>query len=812
MAKNKLVGADYTPPDLIAKVTGRAKYAEDFRAEGMLFCKLLLSPMPHCRVRRVDTRAAEAMDGVVAIMRADDELLPAGRPLAERPLTDEPLYEGQPILAVAAISETIAADAIEKIELDLEPLPFALDPLDSLRPGGPNAMIDGNVLVTRQTDEGRETVIEEMKWDAAVFEEAGPDRLPMGPAQDEWTIGDLDAAFAEADLVLEQSFYNQSLTHHPLEPRSVMSYWQNGKAYVHISSQSVAITHGVLAGALGMETKDVVLISEFTGGGFGSKIVGTINMAIPPLLAKKTGRPVMHRVTRYEENYFGRARPALHINARVGFRKDGKVTGMDLFVVQDNGPYGKQSDMGTAAGVASLAYQPSGMRYRGISVLTNTPPRAPQRAPGGAPITAMLEPMMDRAANQLGIDRLEMRKINSPVSQAKFEGNLESNVTTAYVDEAFDKLDAMIDWKSAKQRSGSRDGSRVTGVGVAMSAFTAGASGFDGLMVIRPDDGKLVLHSGVGNLGTHSYSDTSRVAADVLGMPWDQCEVVWGSTAKHLPWTCVQAGSMTTHSVTRAVHAAAMDAMRKLQEIAALDLGGSAEQYEVDEGRVFRKGSPSRGLSFAQAARRAIELGGKFDGHELAEDLNPMTRTSATALAGTGLLGAARDNYERAGDVYSFVAGFVEVEVDTETGSLEIKDYVAVTDCGTVMNPRSLGAQLHGGGVQGFGLARTQKWVYDPRWGIPFAHRFYTARPPGILDVPSAMRWGAVDIPDPLNPVGAKGIGEPPIGAGAAALLCAIQDALGDEVFNRTPIMTDTILSAIEDLPEADYTMRSNHT
>ena len=144
MAESRLIGKSYSTADLVAKATGRARYAEDFRAEGMLFAKLLVSPMPHGRVRRIDTSAAEALPGVAAILRADD--LPAVDAPNERALTDEPLYEGEPILAVAAVDETTAAEAVERIVLDLEPLPFVLDPLDSLRPGGPNARLDGNTM------------------------------------------------------------------------------------------------------------------------------------------------------------------------------------------------------------------------------------------------------------------------------------------------------------------------------------------------------------------------------------------------------------------------------------------------------------------------------------------------------------------------------------------------------------------------------------------------------------------------------------------------------------------------------------------
>ncbi len=169
---------------------------------------------------------------------------------------------------------------------------------------------------------------------------------------------------------------------------------------------------------------------------------------------------------------------------------------------------------------------------------------------------------------------------------------------------------------------------------------------------------------------------------------------------------------------------------------------------------------------------------------------------------GKGAVGVAKDNYERAGSIYSFVVGFARVEIDTETGDVEIMDYAAVTDCGRVMNPRSLAAQLHGGAIQGFGMALGQKWIFDPQWGQSFTHRFYSARPPSILDVPSVLKADFVNVPDPHTPVGAKGIGEPPVGAGEAALVCAISDALGGHQFGRTPIMLDMILNALEGRPD----------
>src|SRR5436190_15197668 len=196
----KLVGVDYTTPDLVAKVTGRAKYAEDYRAEGMLFAKILLSPMPHARVRKIDASAALAMPGVKAILTADD--LPDLRG-AERALTNEPLYQGEPILAVAAVSEAIAAEAIERVTIDLEPLPFVVDPVESLRPTGANARLEGNVWVTPPPAPGgsgragrgagpggqNRPKIETLKWTAADFAAAADGALPIGRVPDEWSYG-----------------------------------------------------------------------------------------------------------------------------------------------------------------------------------------------------------------------------------------------------------------------------------------------------------------------------------------------------------------------------------------------------------------------------------------------------------------------------------------------------------------------------------------------------------------------------------------------------------------------------------------------
>lgn len=812
MADHKLIGKNYQTPDLVAKVTGRAKYAEDFRAEGMLFCKLLLSPRPHARITNIDASAALAMPGVHGIITADDmpapeapsapaDAAPAPPPIAaEVALTKEPVYEGEPILALAADSEELAAEAIERIVVTYEPLPFVIDPLESLRPGGPNGRTEGNVFVG--------PAMQTLKWTAEDMAQVDAGRFPStAEATETRVFGDIEQGFKEADLIIERDHYQQTTGHQPLETRSAMAYWQNGKLYLHGSTQSVARTVSSVARWVGIEPEEVVLISEFTGGGFGSKIPGAHSMAIPALLSRKlNGRPVMMRISREEETYIGRTRPGYQGWIRMGFRKDGRVTACDVFVVEASGPYRRQGDHATSANNTSLMYQVPHMRFRGVSVATNTPPGTSQRAPGGLQASVMFEPMIDEAARKLGIDRVAIRILNAPEGQPEFglvppdapPDRPRSTLTSCFVKECLTRGAEMFNWEERKARSGQRRGSLVTGVAVATGSYTSGSIGVDGLCLLKPD-GKLYIYQGIGNLGTHSVIDTARVIAEQVDMPWEKCEVVWGNTGNHLAWSSVQAGSQTTYAHSRANYAAGQALKRTLQELAAQDLGGSPDDYDVANERVFRRGNPGRAITFAKAAERAIQLGGKFDGHEVPKELNGMTKASAAALAGLGLMGVARDNLPRNGSTYSFQAAFIEVEVDVETGVYRIVDYLAVADVGTVMHPNSLGGQIHGGAIQGFGHVRSQKLVYDPHYGAALANRLHHNKPPTILDIPvdTPMKWAAVEIPDPSNPVGAKGIGEPAIGAGGGVLMCALADAVGDGLLRRTPVHPEQILMSL---------------
>lgn len=802
MSDYRLVGKDFTPPDVIGKVTGKAKYAEDFRVDGMVYARMLTSPMAHGKVTNIDTSAAEAMDGVIGILTADDV------PEVEAPnaaiLTNSPAYIGDPILAVAALDEKTAEDAIAAIKIDIEPLPFVTDPLDSLLTGGPNAREEGNVYARSSEGSGFRTI----KWTKEQIDEFRAGKEPSGEFAAEWSYGDLDKGFADAKVVFEESFVTTGYAHMSMEPRTAMAYWQNGTCYVHASAQSQSFMMPGLARMLGVEIKDVVLISENTGGGFGSKIGAYPIAVLPGYFSKKIGRPVQLRVTREQEYYMGSARVGFQGWLRMGFDEKGKATATDVFIIEDIGSNATGGDASSAGGAISMVYDPDAMRFRGLPVMTNTTPRGAQRGPGQNQIAAVMAPIMDKAAKALELDPLEVRKLNAANNETTVNAD-QKPVTSAYLKEALDMGAEMFDWTNRRNQT-KRNGSKVRGLGIGQGYHSAGAKGFDGLIRITPD-GKLHVHTGVGNLGTYSYASTSRAAAEILKVEWDNCEIHNGNSEKNLPWNSYQAGSVSTFAHTRTNYVAAMDALRKMKAIAADTMGGEAEDYDIDGQRVFRTDNPALAMSYGAIAARAIQLGGEYSGQTYPEDINEITARSVQNIAGTGLVGVAKDNLPQEGVIPGLACAFVEIELDLETGKYDVLDYVGIAECGTVLFPKGLAQQMKGGAVWGMGMAGLERHVYDPQNGLPANVSYHQCGIPSYLDVPSVTRTGAVDIADPQNPFGARGIGEPAMGCAVAALTSAISDALDGHIFGRTPVSSDMIVNHVAGREQSFLPLQTNN-
>ena len=799
------IGSDFTPPDITGKVTGAAKYAEDIRVDGLVYARLLTSPMPHARVRNLDVSDALAMEGVVGVLTAED--VPEAAPPRAAMLTNEPVFVGDPILAIAAVDDTIASNALGKIRIEYEPLPFCVDPLESLRAGGPDARLGGNVYAPAGFTD-RSAKPEPFKWTDEELDGFLQGVPPAGDTPIQWSVGDIDEGFRQASFVIEKNFVTAGYAHHSMEPRSSMAYWQNGRCYLHGPSQSQSSMLPGLAQMIGIGLDELVYINENCGGGFGSRSTPYPMLVLPAYFSRKINRPVALHLSRADEFYLGKARSGFQGNVKIGFRDDGRIAAMDLFLVQDIGCQTGFPSAAAAAGATSLVYQPETMRFRAIPVMTNTTPKGAQRGPGQNQIASAIEPLLDQAAVNLEVDRLDIRVRNAPDNDS-LHGPGQDPMTSAYIKEAIAKGAERFNWAEKSQRSGQKRGSRVTGIGVGQAYHSAGRDGYDGLLRIAPD-GKIHIHSGVGNLGTYSYASTTRPAADVLRCNWDNVVLHYGKSTEHLPWSSAQNGSNTTFTHTRANYVAALDAVAKIREVAAAKLGGSPDNYDIADERVFAIADPNTSLSFAAVAQAAMELGGRFDGSEVPDEIHAVTKAAVRGIRGSGLIGVAKDSLGRRGAVPGLAVGFVELELDLETGKYDIIEYLGVADCGTIVHPMGLASQVRSGAVWGFGMAGLERHVYDRQSGIPANIGFYQCKPATYLDLPDKLDWDAVDLPDRDNPVGAKGIGEPVMGCAAAAVLCALTDALGGHVFNRVPVTPDMILNYLADQPQSTDAMSTN--
>jgi len=799
------IGKDFTPPDVPGKVTGRIKYAEDYTREGMVYARLLTSPIPHARVIDIDASEALAMEGVLGMLTADD-VYPDGEPQSTglKMLTNEPTLVGEPILAVAAVDEKTAETAISRISVTFERLPFVLDPLDSLQPGGADAYNGGNTFVFRQG-----FAVEKWTSDQVASLRAGNE--PTAEPQQTVEYGDLEAAFGESSFVYEGTFTNAGYPHMSMEPRSALAYWEDGKLYLHGGSQSLTAFADGIAGVIGVPKEDLVFVNAATGGGFGQRArAGSIPIyGVPAKLSQKINRPVMMRVTREEEFTIGGARQGLTGWIKVGFKPDGVMAACDLWIVSDNGGKGGGADAYSAADCISVLYQADAVRFRGTAIGTNTAHRGAQRGPGQNQIAPIISPILDAAADELGVSRFDIRKINTPMT-GDVGGPQRTPFTSAYMPETLDLAAEQFGWEERQSRRRRTNGSKVIGLGIGQGYHNAGRSGMDGIVMMGPD-GRLKVHNGVGNLGTYSYASTSRAAAEVLKMPWERVDIVTGRTDLHLPITSPQDGSNSIFTNTRTFYGAAQDMLAKMKEIASGDLGGTPEDYDISNERVHQIADESVGMTFGQVAARALELGGKYTGSsDLPEELAEWTQISVSRLAGSAFMGVFHDPRHE-GNPPGFTVSCIEIELDTETGKYEILDLINVADSGTIMHPKGMENQLVGGAVWGIGLSGYERHLYDPQNGMPASTGYWQSKVPTFLDTPVKIQTGWVDLPDPENPVGARGVGEPAQGSVSAALTAAISDALGGHIFGASPITADMIINHVAGTSEDSKLLAQNN-
>ncbi len=751
--KLKWVGTRPPRPDGVDKVTGRAKFGADLYVPGMLIGKVLRSPHPHAVIKSIDTSKAEALPGVKSVLTRADfedreaELVPAGemmvnyRDIVRNVMAREKaLYEGHAVAAVAATSNSIAKKALKLIEVDYEPLPHVIDAVAAMRPGAP-------------------ILHEDMITD-------GVDPAPTEPSnvakRVEFTLGDVEAGFAAADVVIEREFDTQPVHQAYIEPHAcVASVAEDGQAELWVTTQGHYVVRAHCARLLGMDISKIRVTASEIGGGFGGQTV----VYLEPValgLSRKAGRPVKMVMTRDEVFRASGPTSGAHMKIKIGATKDGKITAGEAELIYQAGAF-PGSPVQPGAMCAFAPYDLENVKAVGWDVVTNRSKVAAYRAPG-APISEYaVECVVDELAKRLGIDPIDLRLTN-----AAKEG------TRAAYGPKFGPIGLVESLEQAKAHPHYQAALGPNqGRGVA-SGFWFNIGGETCASLIVNEDGTTALTVGTPDIGG-SRASLCMMTAEELGIDVDQVRPIIADTAS-LGSTFLTGGSRATFSSGMAAIDAARDVVQQLCERAAKIWEIPADAVEWEDGY----------------ARPAGANAGNFE---------PMSLAEIAAIAGTTggpIVGHAQINAQGAGP--SFGTHLVDVEVDRETGRVTVLRYTVLQDAGKAIHPSYVEGQFQGGAVQGIGWALNEEYIYGEDGKLENAG-FLDYRIPVASDVPM-IDTVIVEVPNPRHPYGVRGVGETPIIPPMAAIANAIENALGIR-FCELPMSPPKVLKAIGEMAAA---------
>ncbi|MDW8147770.1 MAG: xanthine dehydrogenase family protein molybdopterin-binding subunit [Roseiflexaceae bacterium] len=734
------------------KITGRAKYAGDLTLPGMLHARLVLSPYAHAQIVSIDARAARAAPGVVAVLTADD-LPTRNRAVNSRHSAllakDRVLWCGQPVVAVLGETEAAARDAADLVMIEYEPLPPIVDVRQAAMPDAPVIWPEG------LPKEGADLTAAHAAVDKGEQETAGaPSNI-----HDEvhFARGDVERGFAEADLVIERVYRTPMVHQGYLEPHASVAEPDpyRGSITIYTSTQGQFSVRDEVARLLSLPKHKVRVVPMTIGGGFGAKY-GIIDPLVAAL-AITVKRPVRLVLTRTEDFLSTTPSPAAIVELKVGARADGALTAIQARVLMDNGvfPFTLGGIVGTLLGGY---YKCPNVKIDCYEVLTHKPQAGAYRAPGAPTATFAIESTIDDIARALGRDPLEFRLQNA----AETGDPMGNNDPWPHMGLKL-VLERLRDHPAWKDRQVGPN----EGIGIAIGGWPCGMS--PAASVCRVDtDGTVRIHVGSVDIsGVHS--SLVLVAAEILDIPPEQVELIQGDTHSG-PYAGPSGGSQTIYSVAGAVANAARAVREKLLHVAADRFEASAADLELRNGVVSVKGFPDKALPIGELAAIAERKAGG-PGPIVAEGVAAVSENAP-----------------------GFVAHLAKVYVDPETGQATLKQYVAVQDVGFALNPATVAGQIHGGSVQGIGWGLYEEMVYDEN-GQLLTASFMDYNLPAFDQVPD-IEAVLVENPSPHGPFGARGVGEPPITAGAAAIANAICDATGVRV-TELPIRSERLWRAM---------------
>ena len=741
MADNSVLGKSYPRVDGADKVTGRSQYASDVYLPGMLYCKVLKSTRTHARIVNIDTSKAEQSPGVRAVITARDfpDVRYGSTALKDRRVLamEKVSYIGDPIVAVAAVDELTAQEALELVKVEYEDLPTVVSPLDAVGTGAP--MVHENM---------------------EQFEGFSPDLVGNLCTILDSDRGDVDKAFQEADYVFEDTLKSQAINQGFLEPMvCVVDVDPSGRINVWASTQGSYQIRAQLAGLIDVPISRIRVIAMELGGGFGAKLRVCIE-AFPLMLALKTNKPVKMIATREEVFTLCGPRLPTSIYLKTGVMKDGTIVAREAVSVFDMGAYlGGGPTNGISHGLG--AYHIPNYRLHSYGVYTNKIWTGSYRASGVADMTFATESHMDVIAHKLGIDPLEFRLKNaledgdSTVLGAKIPRNGLKETLRA-VGEAL-----------GTKGSRSEDGGKIaTGVGIALGEWKSGSGPSTASVSLNEDGTISVLTGSVDISGTDTV--LAQIAAETLGVGMEQVIIAKRDTDL-APYTQPSGGSRIIYSQGKAVQMATQDAKDKLLALAAERWQLLPDALECAGGRVYVQDNQTQAYTLAQLARMSLtSRGGPIIG---IGSLSSMPFAPVFNTQG------------------------VEVKVDRETGQVRVTRLVQAQDVGTPINPMAVEGQLEGGAVQGIGRALTEDVIIDKKDGRVLNPSFTTYLMPLAADMPTIENI-LVEVPTEEGPFGARAVAEPPGFGPPAAIANAVYDAVGVRI-KELPITPEKILAAL---------------
>jgi xanthine dehydrogenase YagR molybdenum-binding subunit len=739
------------------KVTGRAKYAYDVKLPGMLYGRMVGASVPAGEILSIDTSKAEALPGVRAVWTTDSRIV---------------RFAGQDVAAVAAVSPEVAKDAARLVEVKYKERPFVHELREAMKPGAPR------VFDLDRMPSGRDM---------------GRSGNLAGPRPTRANRGDVDKGFAEAEVVHEGTYYCPVHTHSCLETHGVVAAWEGDQLTIYASTQALFAVREGVAEALGIDRKNVRVICEHMGGGFGSKLgpsaTGSAFSVVACRLARMAGAPVKLFLDRQQEHLCTGNAPSALMTVKVGAKKDGTLTAVHY---KSWGSAGVAGGAGNAGPAGALHGRNPNLKIEEWDVFTNAGPAAPLRAPGHSQGAFGIESAIDELSDKLGLDPMEVRKKNesSPVRMAQYDvgakaigwerrnkkagdmstGNWGQSAASHKLGGATDSLRRDAGGGSGRHGAVSPRSGKLRGIGMANGNWYVFASENSNAQVRVHRDGSVELMTGCQDIGTGYRTAMMIVAAEELGIEPQDVTMRLGDT--QFPEGPGSGGSVTTNSMAPVVRLAASQARAKLFELAAGLLGASANSLDAAHGKIFVKADPKQAVTFKQAAAK-------------------MSGESIDCLA------KRPKQYET---YRSDLAGcqFAEVEVDVETGVVRVVRMVSVNDCGLPVNPLTTQSQVLGAMIQGASWALFENRILDRNVGTmvnPNLEWYKILSPSDMFEAQSILTPQA----NLGNNTSTAGIGEPPIVPTLAAVASAVFNATGARI-RELPITPDKVLQALSEV------------